>query len=276
MSLIRPPCSRAKRFALTSTGSIQTIVCYGYGVEFALLRAVGVGAARGLARPARTTICSSAMFERLHTLLSSNAGMRRAFGMLAVSVIVLILMGATGAAETVSVHVQRKLDVHENVHITFHARRLAEGGYYYAVIVLKPYKNYTRTPPPCATSSDMQRTDYGYPQSNGEVALALTPAKSRTGHWCPGGDYLGGIYAVPHAPPCESTYPCRSEPYKEPCAGIAPGCAHGVVARPREWAYPQGLPLPRASGTAIVGYFRVRFLSTRRPRAEPKPTALGR
>jgi hypothetical protein len=198
--------------------------------------------------------------------------MRRALGILAAGVAMLAFVGATVAAETVSVHVQRKLVVHENVHITFHAQRLAEGGYYYAVLVLKPYKNYTRTsPPPCATSSDMKRTDYGYPQPNGEVALALTPAKSRTGHWCPGGSYLGGIYAVPHAPPCE--YPCRSEPYKEPCAGVAPDCYHGVVARPTEWAYPQGLPTPRASGATIVGHFDVRLPSTRSPKAASSPNA---
>ena len=45
----------------------------------------------------------------------------------------------------------------------------------------------------------MQRTDYGYPQSGGEVAIALTPAKSLTGHWCRGGDYLGAtIQVIPH------------------------------------------------------------------------------
>ncbi|MGO9249229.1 MAG: hypothetical protein ACLP7W_11685 [Solirubrobacteraceae bacterium] len=168
--------------------------------------------------------------------------------------------GAAIAAEHVSVHVQRRLAARKNVHITFHAPRLPEGGYYYAVIVLKPYKDYTRTsPPPCATSSNMQRTDYGYPQANGQVALSLTPAKSSTGHWCPGGSYEGAIYAVPHAPPCESAYPCNSEPYKEPCAGIGPGCVLGVVARPKEYAYPDGLPRPRATGTTIVARFSVRF-----------------
>jgi len=164
------------------------------------------------------------------------------------------------AAEHVSVHVQRRLAARKNVHITFHAPRLPEGGYYYAVIVLKPYKKYTRTsPPPCSASSNMLRTDYGYPQANGQLALALTPAKSSTGHWCPSGSYEGAIYAVPHAPPCESAYPCHSEPYKEPCAGIGPGCVHGVVARPYEYAYPDGLPKPRATGTTIVARFTVRF-----------------
>jgi hypothetical protein len=192
--------------------------------------------------------------------------MRRIFATLVATVIVLVSVGVAVAGETVSVRVQHKPIAHENVHVTFHAPRLPEGGYYYAVIVLKPYKKYTRTsPPPCSSSSDMQRTDYGYPGPNGQVALALTPAKSRTGHWCAGGDYLGGIYAVPHAPPCESTYPCHSEPYKQPCAGIAPGCVEGIVAYPREWAYPQGLPAPRASGTTIVGHFTVRFAPIQKP-----------
>lgn len=190
--------------------------------------------------------------------------MRRALGTLVASIAALSLVGAAVAAETISVHVQRKLNARQNIHITFHARDLPEGGYYYAVIVLKPYKKYTRTsPPPCATSSDMQRTDYGYPQPSGEVALALTPAKSLARHWCPGGDYLGAIYAVPHAPPCESTYPCRSEPYERPCAGVGPGCVTGVVAYPKEWAYPQSLPTSRASGTTMVGHFIVRFLQGR-------------
>lgn len=173
--------------------------------------------------------------------------------------------GTVGSAQSVvalaapmSVHVQHDLAVHQNMHITFRAGQLPEGGYYYGVIVLKPYERYTRSaPPPCSTSSNMQRTDYGYPQPTGQVALALTPAKSSTGHWCRGGSYEGAIYAVPHAPPCESTYPCHSEP--NPCGGLAPGCVHGVVAWPKAYAYPDGLPQPRATGTAIVAHFSVRF-----------------
>jgi hypothetical protein len=171
-----------------------------------------------------------------------------------------LALSAVALATTVSVHVQRKLAVRQNVHLTFQARQLPEGGYYYGVIVLKPYQKYTRTsPPPCSTSSDMQRTDYGYPQANGGVALALTPAKSSVGHWCRGGSYEGAIYAVPHAPPCESVYPCHSEPYKEPCAGVGPGCVHGIVARPRDYRYPDGLPTPRATGTTIVARFSIKF-----------------
>jgi hypothetical protein len=164
------------------------------------------------------------------------------------------------------VHAQRTPAVRQNVHIRFPAPRLPDGGYYYAVIVLKPYRHYTRTsPPPCSTSSNMLATDYGYPQPDGVVALALTPARSRTGHWCPGGSYEGAVYAVPQAPPCKSTYPCRSEPYKEQCAGIAPGCVLGVVARPEQWAYPKPLPVPLASGTRMGARFSVKFGLAPRP-----------
>ncbi len=176
--------------------------------------------------------------------------------------IVSLTLSALALAASVSVHVQRKLIVRQNVHLTFTARQLPEGGYYYGVIVLKPYKKYTRTSPPlCSTSSNMQRTDYGYPKTNGLVALALTPTKSSTGHWCPSGSYEGAIYAVPHAPPCESTYPCHSEPYNppSPCWGVEGHRVCGVVAHPREYAYPDGLPTPRATGAKIVARFSVRF-----------------
>ncbi len=174
--------------------------------------------------------------------------------------ILSLALSAMVLAATVPVHVQHKPAVRQNVHLTFQSKQLPEGGYYYGVIVLKPYKKYTRTsPPPCSTSSNMQRTDYGYPQADRQVVLALTPARSSTGHWCASGSYEGAIYAVPHAPPCESAYPCRSEPYKEPCAGIGPGCVHGVVAWPKEYAYPDGLPTPRATGTTIAARFSVKF-----------------
>ena len=170
---------------------------------------------------------------------------------------------ASTSTKTVSVHVQPKRSVTGDVHISFQPTdRLPEGGYYYAVIVLKRYKHYTRaSPPPCSTSSDMERTDYGYLQSGHPVRLALTPVKSTTGHWCRGGSYAGAIYAVPQAPPCESRYPCRSEPYEppSPCWEIAPGRRACGVVKPRGYAYPDGLPTPLAKGARIIGHFQVTF-----------------
>ena len=196
--------------------------------------------------------------------------MRQRFQVLILSAIALTAAGsAVAVASTqsgpVSVHVQQKPSIAGSVHISFRPTdRLAAGGYYYAVIVLRPYKHYNQqSPPPCATSSDMQKTDYGYPKPgrpvSGPVRLALTPASSLARHWCRGGVYSGAIYAVPYPPPCNSAYPCRSEPYKAPCAGVRPGCVEGVVARPREWAYPQGLPTPLAKGTRIIAHFQVTF-----------------
>jgi hypothetical protein len=157
------------------------------------------------------------------------------------------------------VRVQHELRIRQNVHVRFSAPALADGGYYYAVVVLRPYRRSTRSsPPPCSTSSNMGRTDYGYPY-DGSVTLALTPARSRTFHWCPGGSYEGAIYAVPTAPPCASSYPCIAEPYEAPCAGVRPGCVEGVVARPEEWEYPDPLPSPLHEGTVIVGRFSVKF-----------------
>jgi hypothetical protein len=206
------------------------------------------------------------MLEHNGTVLPN---MRWRFQVLILSASVLTVAGSVGASasnqsDPVSVHVQQKPTLAGSVHISFYSTdRLPPGGYYYAVIVLKQYKRYTQqSPPPCASSSNMQKTDYGYPRPGRPMRLALTPAKSAAGHWCRGGVYSGGIYAVPYPPPCNSTYPCRSEPYKEPCAGIRPGCVEGVVARPGEWAYPEGLPAPRASGTTLVGHFTVAFPST--------------
>ena len=167
---------------------------------------------------------------------------------------------AAATSASISVHVPRKPDIRKSVDVSFHASPLPSGGYYYAVIALEPYRHHTHaSPPPCATSSNMQRTDYGHPRADSQVALALTPASSRTRHWCRGGTYAGAIYAVPHPPPCNSTYPCRSETWEEPCAGVRPGCVLGVVARPREWAYPEGPPAPRAYDSRIVARFSVKF-----------------
>jgi hypothetical protein len=162
-----------------------------------------------------------------------------------------------------AVRVQVRPSVAGNVHISFRPTiRLPSGGYYYAVIVLRPYGHYTRTtPPPCATSSDMQKTDYGYARPGEPVKLGLTRAPSAAHRWCYGGSYVGAVYAVPNTPPCNSTYPCRSESYEAtPCFQLQDGrLACGVVARPRTYAYPDGLPAPVERGTRIVGYFRVAF-----------------
>jgi hypothetical protein len=174
-----------------------------------------------------------------------------------------VLPTATDATDAVTVHVQRDVLVRANLHVSFKpVGKLPTGGYYYAVIVLKPYKHYTREhPPPCSTSSDMEKTDYGYSHGSRTVALALTPYKSQTEHWCPKGSYLGGIYAVPEPPPCESTYPCRSEPYERPspCWGPEGHRVCGLVAPPRRYKYPQGLPVPRAKGARIIARFTVTF-----------------
>jgi hypothetical protein len=185
--------------------------------------------------------------------------MRRVIHTFAIGACALTVAGTTGASGDVgALHVQMKVNVRSNVDLTFDAAPLQEGGYYYAVIVLRPYKHYTKNPPPCSVSSDMQRTDYGY-SKGGKVALALTPAKSRTSHWCSEGTYEGAVYAVAHAPPCESAYPCRSEPYEAPCAGIGPGCLEGEVARPKEWHYPDPLPGPLSKGATVIAHFLVRF-----------------
>jgi hypothetical protein len=177
-----------------------------------------------------------------------------------------VVAGSAGtsaaSAAGVAVHVQRPHSVAQSVHVSFSAAPLPNGGYYYAVIVLEPYSHYTRSsPPPCATSSNMQRTDYGYPRASSRVALAITPAHSATGHWCRGGTYSGAIYAVPHAPPCEGRYPCRSEPYEppSPCWRVDGHIVCGVVAVPHQYSYPDGLPAPLARGTSIVARFSVRF-----------------
>jgi hypothetical protein len=207
--------------------------------------------------------------KQLCALATVLSEMRWRFHFLILSILALTVAGAVGASartqpDAVSVHVQQKPSIAGNVHISFHPLdRLPPGGYYYAVIVLKPYKGYTQeTPPPCATSSDMQKTDYGYPHPGHPVRLALTPTTSPEHHWCRGGNYIGAIYAVPHAPPCNSTYPCRSENYKppSPCWETEPGhrvC--GVVVQPKFYRYPNGLPTPLAKDTRIIGHFRVTF-----------------
>lgn len=168
-----------------------------------------------------------------------------------------------------AVRVQPRLDAAGSVHVSFHpADHLPPGGYYYAVIVLKPYRHFTRAAPPrCATSSNMEKTDYGFPQPAHALGLALTRTASAQHRWCPGGTYIGAIYAVRSAPPCNGTHPCRSESYEaSPCFELEGGrrvC--GVVVRPRVYAYPDGLPSPLEQSTHIVGRFQLTFRSSQQP-----------
>lgn len=165
-----------------------------------------------------------------------------------------------GSAQALTVHVGTKLDPRRDVRVTFAAPALPEGGYYYAVLVLRHYRHYTAaSPPPCAVSSDMEHTDYGYPDATGTVLLRVSPVPSRTGHWCRGAAYEAAIYAVPHPPPCNAAYPCSSETPRHECAGVGPGCVHGVLPYYAAWKFPEALPSPRADGTKIGAYFRAVF-----------------
>jgi hypothetical protein len=183
----------------------------------------------------------------------------------------VVAFGATGALAAtprgqsgeVAVQVRPKPSITDSVHISFRPRMpLPADGYYYGVIVLKQYRHYTRkVPPPCAVSSDMQKTAYGFPHTGQAVSLVLTRTASRRHVWCRGGSYIGAIYAVPNLPPCEAKYPCRSE-YSEasPCFELESGRkACGIIVRPRVYAYPDGLPAPLEKGTRIIGRFRVTF-----------------
>src|ERR1017187_4601731 len=133
----------------------------------------------------------------------------------------LTLAGSASASTpsglgSVSVKVARQPSVGGDVSVGFSPRgHLPNGGYFYAVIVLKEYAHHQQSaPPPCAISSDMRKTQYGYPRGDRPVHLTLTPASSTTGHWCPGGTYIGAVYAVPHRPRCGGSPPCygRSTP----------------------------------------------------------------
>jgi hypothetical protein len=185
--------------------------------------------------------------------------------------VVVFAIGTAGASTAaaaslpaeVAVHVHKPQSLTGDIGVRFSPiTALPADGYYYAVIVLKPYRHFTRAaPPPCAVASDMQKTAYGYARPGHVVSLVLTRSRSRLHEWCRGGGYVGAIYAVPNPPPCESKYPCASE-YSEasPCWETEAGrkvC--GVVAHPRAYAYPDGLPAPLEKGTRIIGHFRVTF-----------------
>jgi hypothetical protein len=188
---------------------------------------------------------------------------------------------AAPAASPVSVKVPPAPSATGNVTISFRPRAaLPSGGYYYAVVVLTRYAGYSATaPPPCATSSDMRRTVYGFPRRGRRVALTLIPAKSTAGGWCPGGVYRGALYAVPHRPICRGSTPCYgSSAEYGPCWQVEGHPVCGVVVKPEPkpeppkqpepppppkeatyYSYPGGLPRPVDHISRIVGRFTLQF-----------------
>jgi hypothetical protein len=185
-------------------------------------------------------------------------GIRRSVG---IGVCVLVVAGSASASPAprsgpVSVNVPPPATVYSDVKIGFRPVGLPRGGYYYAILVLDRYPRGSRDSPvpPCAISSDMSVVDYGYPD-RGRIRLTLKPAKSAEGHWCSGGTYIGGVYAVSHRPPCNSAYPC----YGRSAQG-GPGCGAtycGVPAFPVPYSYPGGLPESTDRTTRIIGHFKV-------------------
>ncbi len=178
-----------------------------------------------------------------------------------VATVALGLAGESGASAEklgpVFVHTSQP-NISANVRVSFRPiGHLPRGGYYYSVVVLSYLRGTTS--PKCAISSDMARTNYGFPRPGRFVELSLYPARAGTGHWCMGGVYAGAIYAVPHKPPCSSAYPCYG---KRACGG---GTVCGVVAIPY-YSYPGGLPAAIDRHTRIVGRFRIVF-----PTAEGQP-----
>ena len=95
------------------------------------------------------------------------------------------------------------------------------------------------------------RADHPHPSPGAVQRRRLVPA----------GDYLGGVYAVPHPPRCTPTYPCtgRTSEYE---------CEHETPCRPIDgvlpfqyYSYPGGLPKPIDATARIIGTYSVRFQS---------------
>jgi hypothetical protein len=151
-----------------------------------------------------------------------------------------------------------------DVHISFQPRgRLPRGGYYYAVLVLQGYPSGAAgEAPSCAVSSDMAKTQYGFPRRGHRLRLTILPASSAAGGWCSGGHYAGALYAVPHRPRCSYSSPCygRSSQLVGPCWIVGEGrrvC--GVVVRRPPYSYPGGLPRPIDASSRVVARFHVSF-----------------
>jgi hypothetical protein len=144
--------------------------------------------------------------------------------------------------------------------ISFSPRALPHGGFYYAVLVLTKYPTSGGGVPRCAISSDMGKTEYGFPRQGRRLRLSILPARSATETWCPAGHYLGALYAVPHRPGCSYSQPCYGHTTQVgPCWIAGEGrrvC--GVVAL-RPYSYPGGLPRPLDSASRVVARFSVSF-----------------
>ncbi len=177
----------------------------------------------------------------------------------------------------VAIKVPSAPSVTAEVRIAFRARgELPRGGYYYAVAVLAGYASYSQAaPPPCAVSSDMQKTVYGSGGAGRVVRLVLIAAPSAAKRWCAGATYEGAIYAVPHKPPCASYYGCSGRSAESgPCWTIEGRRVCGVVVAPKyeppskeggtpapggTYSYPGGLPKPAEKSARLVGRFTLRF-----------------
>jgi|GEM_PF-2517747 len=192
--------------------------------------------------------------------------MRQEVRALAIGALALAIVGVASASATmqlgpVTVRLPQRPSVGANVSVAFNTRgQLPNGGYYYAVIVLEEYpRSLQSAHPPCAVSSDMRRTPYGYPRRGRPVRLTLTPAPSSSNHWCPGGGYIGAVYAVPHKPRCSRSYPCYgTSTQNSSCWEIEGRVVCGVAVIPR-FSYPGGLPKPIDRTARVVGHFQISF-----------------
>jgi hypothetical protein len=184
-------------------------------------------------------------------------------------------VGSAAATGPQAVRVPSAPKPSASVQISFQPRKpLPHGGYYYAVAVLVNYPLVTgQSQPACATSSDMQITQYGYRHGDRPVRLRLTAAKSSAGGWCPGATYQGALYAVPHKPPCSALYPCLGHSALEtaPCGGHVCGVVLPPERQPapapqppgapgtRGYSYPGGLPKPIDRSSRIIARFTLHF-----------------
>jgi hypothetical protein len=197
-------------------------------------------------------------------------------------------VACSAALAPATVHVPGSPAVARPVSISFIPRAtLPAGGYYYAVVVLSRYAGYSSaSPPPCAVSSDMTRTVYGFAHARRRVRLTLLPARSAQRSWCAGGIYEGAVYAVPHRLRCTRAYPCsRASAQYGACWEVEGHPVCGVVVKPPEptppppeppkpppppgppgppppaapYSYPGGLPKPIDRSTHVIAHFKLRF-----------------